>query len=352
MLDMKTKLILLVLTSSLLSSCAIRTPDEELAYMRQTIRVPIAQDVYARAKQADEQFLSTKTIHGQNVTFVNDERNERLRRILDKISEGNASKFTVRVVDSDPKIENAFVTGVFYIYVYTGLIDAAKSDDELAFVLGHELAHVRLRHAQRHDNSYAELASAITKLAAATQKDAIKRDNWMTASDTVSSFYSRDHEREADAQAVIWAQKAGYKPTDSFNFFRRMIRAEQEYKTQIEVEKNRRINKVTELNQGCQNQIQQLQLNASLRTPQNQQVVQNNCNNAYAFALQTQEFMKNVQRDELKSLFTRTHPTDQERIGYIGTLTNYVNCRASEQQLADTGRGYYVFKAVNFTRTC
>ena len=62
--------------------------------------------------------------------------------------------------------------------------------------------------------------------------------------------------------------------------------------------------------------------------------------------------MKNVQRDELKSLFTRTHPADHERIGYIVALTNYVICRASEQQLADTGRGYYVFKAVNFTRTC
>lgn len=349
---MNTKLLSLVLVSSLLSSCAIRSPQEELAYMRQTIRAPIAQDVYARAKQADDQFLRSNSINGQNVTFVNDERNERLRRILDKISEGNASKFTVRVVDTNPKIENAFVTGVFYIYVYTGLIDAAKSDDELAFVLGHELAHVRLRHAQRHDNSYADLAAAITKLAAATQKDAAKRDNWMTASDTVSSFYSRDHEREADAQAVIWAKKAGYNPTDSFNFFRRMIRAEQEYKSQIETEKNRRISKLTELNQGCQNQIQQLQLNASLRTPQNQQVVQNNCNNAYIFALQTEEFMKTVRRDELKSLFTRTHPTDQERISYIGTLTNYVNCRASEQQLADTGRGYYVFKAVNFNRTC
>lgn len=349
---MKIKLFILAVTSLMLTSCAIRTPDEELAYMRQTIRVPITQDVYARAKQADEQFLRTNSIHGQAVTFVNDERNERLRRILDKITEGNGSRFTVRVVDSNPKIENAFVTGVFYIYVYTGLIDAARSDDELAFVLGHELAHVRLRHAQRHDNSYADLAAAITKLAAATQKDATKRDNFMAASDTVTSFYSRDHEREADAQAVIWAQKAGYKPTDSFNFFRRMIRAEQEYKTQIEAEKVKRLNKVNELNQGCQSQIQQLQLNASLRTPQNQQVVQNNCNNAYVFALQTEEFMKAVRRDEIKSLFTRTHPTDQERISYIGTLTNYVNCRASEQQLADTGRGYYVFKAVNFSRTC
>ena len=349
---MKIKLLLLAFATLLLSSCAIRTPDEELAYMRQTIRVPIAPDVYARAKQADEQFLRANAINGQAVTFVNDERNERLRRILDKISEGNASKFTLRVVDSNPKIENAFVTGVFYIYVYTGLIDAAKSDDELAFVLGHELAHVRLRHAQRHDNSYADLAAAVTKLAAVAQKDAIKRDNLMTAGDTVTSFYSRDHEREADAQAVIWAQKAGYKPTDSFNFFRRMIREEQAYKAQIEVEKTRRINKVTELNQGCQNKIQQLQLNASLRTAQNQQVVQNNCNAAYVFALETQEFLKTVRREEFKSVFTRTHPTDQERISYIGTLTNYVNCRASEQQLADTGRGYYVFKAVNFVRTC
>lgn len=349
---MNKKIITFAFISLLLTSCATRTPEEELAYMRQTIRTPITQDVQVRAKQSDDQFLRTNSMQGQTVTFVNDERNARLLRILNKLTEGNANKFTVRVVDTNPKIENAFVTGSSYVYVYTGLIDAAKSDDELAFVLGHELAHMRLRHLQRHDNENAELAAVIAKLAATSQKDAVRRENLVAASDTVTSFYSRDHEREADAQAVIWAHKAGYKPTESFNFFRRMIRAEQEYKTQIEVEKNKRLNKVSELNQSCQAQIQQLQLNASLRTPQNQQVAQNNCNNAYMFALETEGFMKAVRRDELKSLFTRTHPSDQERINYIGTLTNYVNCRASEQQLADTGRGYYVFKAVNFVRAC
>lgn len=349
---MKPRLLTALLALSLLTSCAIRTPEEELMYMKQTIRVPISQDLMARAKQMDAQFLQSNKINGQEVTFVNDERNQRLQRILDKVTEGNASKFTLRVVDTNPKIENAFVTGLFYIYVYTGLIDNARNDDELAFVLSHELAHVRLRHLQRHDNSYAELAAAVSKLAAVAQKDPNRRDNFLTASDAVTSYYSRDHEREADAQAVIWAKKAGYKPTESFNFFRRMIRLEQQYKTEIEAEKNNRISKVQEMNQTCQSQIQQLQLNTSLRTPQNQQTVQTNCNKAYAFALQTQEFIKIVQREEVKSLFTRTHPTDQERISYIGTLTNYVNCSASEQELANTGRGWYVFKAVDFRRSC
>lgn len=349
---MKLHLCLALAFLSLLTSCATRTPQEELAYMKQAIRVPVSQDVIANSKQMDAQFLQTNTINGQPVTFVNDERNERLRRILDKVSEGNANRFTLRVIDTNPKIENAFVTGLFHIYVYTGLIDNAKSDDELAFVLSHELAHVRLRHLQRHDNSYADLAAAVSKLAAVAQKDPNRRDNFLTTSDAITSYYSRDHEREADAQAVIWTKKAGYTPTESFNFFRRMIRLEQQYKTEIEAEKTNRLNKVQQMNQTCQSQMQQLQLNASLRTPENQQVVQTNCNKAYVFAVQTQDYIKTVQREEVKSLFTRTHPTDQERIGYIGTLTNYVNCYASEQELANTGRGWYVFKAVDFRRSC
>lgn len=343
---------LLACTSIFLNGCAMRKPEEEITYMRQVLQTPISQDVQNRAAKADEQYLRTGVLNGQPVIFVNDYRHERLYKILDKITQGNASKFTLRIVDTTPKIENAFVTGSSFIYVFTGLIDNAQSDDELAFVLGHELAHVRFRHLQRHDNSLAELGSLIASIAAATQKDATKKSSYQTVSNAITGFYSRDHEREADAQAVIWTQTAGYKATESFNFFQRMISKEREVKAQNEARKQQMMSKLTQLTQTCQQQAQQLQINPNLRTPQNQQTVLNNCNTAAAFGEETKQSLENLQRHEISSLFTRTHPSDQERITYIDTLFDYTNCRASEQQLAKAGRGWYVFKTLDYRPIC
>ncbi|HIB84842.1 MAG TPA: M48 family peptidase, partial [Chromatiaceae bacterium] len=55
--------------------------------------------------------------------------------------------FTFMVID-DPSI-NAFAGPGGVIGIHTGLILAAKSESELAGVLGHEIAHVTQRHLQR-----------------------------------------------------------------------------------------------------------------------------------------------------------------------------------------------------------
>ncbi|MGA8204460.1 MAG: M48 family metalloprotease, partial [Woeseiaceae bacterium] len=57
-------------------------------------------------------------------------------------------------VVNDPAI-NAFALPGGYIGVHTGLIEATRSEDELAGVLAHEIAHVTQRHIARavHANS-------------------------------------------------------------------------------------------------------------------------------------------------------------------------------------------------------
>ena len=56
-------------------------------------------------------------------------------------------KFTFFVID-DSSI-NAFALPGGYIGVHTGLIEATRSEDELAGVLAHEIAHVTQRHIAR-----------------------------------------------------------------------------------------------------------------------------------------------------------------------------------------------------------
>ncbi len=45
---------------------------------------------------------------------------------------------------------NAFAHLGGYVYVHTGLLKAARSDDELKFVIGHEIAHCELRHSVKN----------------------------------------------------------------------------------------------------------------------------------------------------------------------------------------------------------
>lgn len=56
----------------------------------------------------------------------------------------SSRRITITVLD-EPEI-NAFAHVGGYVYFYRGLLELLKSDDELRFVLGHEIAHLELRH--------------------------------------------------------------------------------------------------------------------------------------------------------------------------------------------------------------
>ena len=74
----------------------------------------------------------------------------RLQRLVDGIVSNSHKKqmrLQVRLLD-DPT-PNAFVTGAGYVYVFQGLLDQVKSEDEIATILGHEIAHIDAGHIAR-----------------------------------------------------------------------------------------------------------------------------------------------------------------------------------------------------------
>ena len=62
-----------------------------------------------------------------------------------KVAHKDDFAWEVKIID-DPETLNAFATPGGYIYVYTGLIKFLDSEDELAGVMGHEIAHAAQRH--------------------------------------------------------------------------------------------------------------------------------------------------------------------------------------------------------------
>ncbi|MDP7420677.1 MAG: M48 family metallopeptidase [bacterium] len=137
-------------------------------------------------------------------------------RITDTIPNYNQYDFTTRVVRQDDA--NAFNTGGLYIYVFTGLLDLSKTDDSLAFVLSHEIAHtIAGHHARLQDNLMRE--QVLVLILGALIKNKTFNKVISTYHDYSSHKYSRNHEREADIIGAFYAYQAGYDPYAGAGFF-------------------------------------------------------------------------------------------------------------------------------------
>lgn len=80
-----------------------------------------------------------------NIEFSQD-RNKHIQEIYHKlvVSTGRANEVPLLLIVNLPTI-NAYTNGEVVV-IYTGMIDASKNDDEIALILGHEIAHVLLEH--------------------------------------------------------------------------------------------------------------------------------------------------------------------------------------------------------------
>jgi predicted Zn-dependent protease len=112
------------------------------------------------------------------------------------------------------------------IAVYTGLIEQIKpTDDELAAVMGHEIAHALREHSRERASQ--ELAkSAVIGIGAAALglgRPGADLGNAL-AQVTFSLPFSREHEREADRIGVELAARAGYDPRAAITLWQKMAK--------------------------------------------------------------------------------------------------------------------------------
>jgi len=144
-----------------------------------------------------------------------------IRMITNKIlSSGkvtNKDKFpwTVKIIKKDDVL-NAFATPGGYIYVYTGLIKFLDSEDQLAGVLGHEIAHADRRHS----------TNMMTQMLGPSVVTQLLLGNTQLAQQAVETLtqlkFSRDHESEADKYSVIYLCGTDYVSNGAAGFFEKM----------------------------------------------------------------------------------------------------------------------------------
>ena len=111
---------------------------------------------------------------------------------------------------------NAFCTPGGYIYVYTGILKFLDSEDQLAGVMGHEIAHADMRHSTRQMSKLYGVQILLDVLAG--NRQAIKQ---VTAG-LISLKFSRKHESEADAKSVEYLCPTTYNAAGGADFFQKI----------------------------------------------------------------------------------------------------------------------------------
>ena len=122
---------------------------------------------------------------------------------------------------------NAWALPAGYISVSRGLMDALESEDQLAAVLAHEIAHVEHRHGYRKWRNYrnrALIRAALVGVANATQNafDDLTAITYSIVNQLNLFAHSRDREREADLAASMYLHHAGLGDGPSRQMFQKL----------------------------------------------------------------------------------------------------------------------------------
>jgi predicted Zn-dependent protease len=159
---------------------------------------------------------------------------ERSRKILDRLLPPYVAPADVRLYVVDNREWNAFAMANFAIFIHSGLL-ADMNDDEVAIVLGHELAHATLEHTRRNMSKgrwgriaagVAAVGGSVLSIAAGGDVladmggDAIASIGGLGAS-ALNNGFSRGFEDEADRVGVRYAFEGGYKADQAPALWRR-----------------------------------------------------------------------------------------------------------------------------------
>jgi len=119
---------------------------------------------------------------------------------------------------------NAFALPGGPMYVNRGMIEAARSEGEMAGVMAHEISHVALRHATAQQTKMNNPLNQILGIGAVLGGAILGGQTGAAIGQTLAAGYflrySREYEREADILGAQIMAGAGYDPRDLANMFR------------------------------------------------------------------------------------------------------------------------------------
>ncbi|MGJ3241980.1 MAG: M48 family metallopeptidase [Opitutales bacterium] len=131
------------------------------------------------------------------------------------------------IVIENPREVNAFAMAGGKIGVYTGLIDLVDNDDQLAFVIAHELAHITARHVhERLSQEMVREAGGVALSAASITQGGVTlsavNSLYGLSSGVASLSFNRAKEAEADTIGLMYMARAGYDPRQALEIINKV----------------------------------------------------------------------------------------------------------------------------------
>ncbi len=217
----------LILLTALLVACATSPTG------RRQLMLVSEQEAINASKQAYVQMLAPLAKEGRIDSDPTLTR--RVRRITDRLivqaermrPETRNWEWSVKVID-DPQTVNAWCMAGGRMAIYTGLIQQLKpTDDELAQVMGHEIAHALANHtAEKMSVALATMVgiTAVGVAAGEEHRGAALAGAALAAKLAVELPNSRTTEAEADRIGIELAARAGYDPRAAVTLWEKMSR--------------------------------------------------------------------------------------------------------------------------------
>ncbi|OFX74986.1 MAG: hypothetical protein A2X12_08045 [Bacteroidetes bacterium GWE2_29_8] len=143
-----------------------------------------------------------------------------IRRIVNEIL--NSGKvyykddfaWETKIIKDDETL-NAFCVPGGYLYVYTGLIKYLDTEDQIAGIMAHEIAHAD----RRHSTDMLTKTYGISMLFDIVLGKGSQGTLTNIATSLLTLQYSKDNEREADNYSVIYMCPTEYNAAGSGDFF-------------------------------------------------------------------------------------------------------------------------------------
>lgn len=123
----------------------------------------------------------------------------------------------------EDKIINAWCMPGGKVCVYTAILDLCATDDELAVVMGHEIAHAVARHGNERMSNQMVINGVGKVLSPSdTTQVSLFQKVFMGTATLGMLKYGRNHETESDKLGLVFMKLAGYNPEAAITFWQKM----------------------------------------------------------------------------------------------------------------------------------
>ncbi|WP_043460624.1 M48 family metallopeptidase [Azohydromonas australica] len=216
-------------TAALLAACATSTSPGAVGIQRQQLLMVPAATVNAEAAKGFNQLSSAASSKGKlnsDPAITKRVRDVGFRLIKEvPVFRPDAQKWAWEINVFDSEEVNAFCAPGGKIGVYTGIVRKLElSDDELAAVMGHEIAHALREHSREQVSQQALSGAVVQGIAASSHSSAAGALAAAGAQFFLHLPFSRDMELEADVMGLELMARAGYDPRHAPDVWRKMQR--------------------------------------------------------------------------------------------------------------------------------